>query len=303
MRPYGSWVAIPTPYNNDKTIDFGGFATIVDFHIQHGTNMLFCLGSAGEATMMTVEERKRVVHEMVKICRGRIPIFFGSTLSNTKATVDFAQYAESEGADGLIFTAPNYLLPPQTAIKQFFITVMQSVSLPVGIYNNPSRTGVNISPETIEFLADNCTNFVVDKEAMSNVAQLVEVRRKVGDRINLLCCDYPQYSILIPTLALGGNGAANISGNIIPEEMAHMARPWTSTEIAEECRKTYFEYYDLMKALYWFSNPIVIKAAMKLMGLPSGGLREPYQELAGKKLDELKSLLNHYGIIEKYGVN
>lgn len=302
-KPSGSWVAIPTPYNRDKSIDFGGFETLVDFHIRHGTNMLFCMGSAGEATMMSVEERMSVVHNMVKNCKGRIPVYFGATLNTTQATMDFARYAESEGADGLIFPAPNYLLPPQTAIKQFYLSVMQSVSIPVGIYNNPSRTGINVNPETLEFLAENCPNFVVDKEAMPNVSQLVEVKKRIGDRVNLLCCDYPQYSILIPTLALGGNGAANIGGNIIPEEMARMARPWTSVEIMEECRSTYFKYYELLKALYWFSNPIVIKAALQIMGLPSGGLREPYQELTGERLVLLRNMLDELGILEKYGVH
>jgi len=302
-KPSGSWVAIPTPYNKDKSIDFGGFETLVDFHIQHNTNMLFCMGSAGEATMMSIEERKNVVHNMVKICKGRIPVYFGSTLNTTQATVDFARYAEAEGADGLIFPAPNYLLPPQTAVKQFYLTVMQSVSIPVGIYNTPSRTGINVNPETMQFLVENCPNFVVDKEAMPNVSQLVEVKKSIGDRVNILCCDYPKYSILLPTLAIGGNGAANIGGNIIPEEMAHMARPWTSMEIVEECRATYFKYYELLKALYWFSNPIVIKAALQIMGLPSGGLREPYQELTGERLVLLHKMLEELNVLEKYGVH
>ena len=299
QKPSGSWVAIPTPFNKDNTADIGGFKTLVDFHCAHGTNMLFCLGSAGEATMMSLEERKYILHEMVKICKGRIPVYFGSTLSTTEASVEFAQYAEAEGADGLVFPAPCYLLPPQAAVKQYLLTVMQSVS----IYNNPSRTGINIEPETIEFLVNNCPNFVVDKEAMGSVAQLVEVQRRVGDRIQMLCCDYPHYSILIPTLALGGDGAANIGGNIIPEEMARMARPWTSEQIAQECRETYFKYYDLLKAFYWFSNPIVIKAALNILGLPAGSLREPYQPLGGKKLEDLRQILTDYGVIEKYGVH
>ena len=87
------------------------------------------------------------------------------------------------------------------------------------------------------------------------------------------------------------------------EEMAQMARPWTSMQIAEECRATYFKYYDLLKAFYWFSNPIVIKAALNLLGLPAGGLREPYQPLMGKKLEELKALLDAYGVTAKYGVH
>ena len=160
-----------------------------------------------------------------------------------------------------------------------------------------------MNPETMQFLVENCPNFVVDKEAMPNVSQLVEVKKSIGDRVNILCCDYPKYSILLPTLAIGGNGAANIGGNIIPEEMAHMARPWTSMEIVEECRATYFKYYELLKALYWFSNPIVIKAALQIMGLPSGGLREPYQELTGERLVLLHKMLEELNVLEKYGVH
>ena len=302
-KPSGSWVAIPTPFNKDMSVDLGGFDTLVDFHIQHGTDMLFCMGSAGETTLLSLEERKTILRHMVKTCKGRIPVYFGSTMPTTEATVAFAKFAEAEGADGLIFPSPNYLLPPQTAVRAFLLEAMQSVSIPVGVYNNPSRTGIMLEPETLEFLAKECPNFVVDKEAMPSVGQLVEVHRRLGDRIHVLTCDYPKYSILLPNLSLGGSGAGNISGNIIPEEMTRMSRPWTNFEIMEECRSMFFKYYDLMKALYWFSNPIVIKAALKLMGLPGGGLRAPYQELGGKKLDELKTVLESYGVIEKYGVH
>lgn len=301
MKPSGSWVAIPTPYDSDGKVDFGGFRTLVDFHVQHGTNMLFCMGSAGEATLLSLDERKEIVKHMVGICRGRIPVFFGATMPGTESTVAFAKYAEAEGADGLIFVAPSYLLPPQQAVCEFLLTAMKSVSIPVGVYNNPSRTGVNIDVSTLETLARECPNFVVDKEAMPDVSQLVEVRRRIGDKVNLLVCDYPKYSILLPCLALGGDGAANIGGNVIPEEMASMARPWTSVGIMEECRETYFRYFDLLKALYWLSNPIVVKAAFRLLGLPGGALRKPYLELAGPKFEELRGIMESLGVLGKYG--
>ncbi len=300
LKPTGSWVAIPTPYDHNGNIDFGGFKTLIDFHVAHGTSELFVMGSAGEVTLLTLEERQQIIKEVVKLGKGRIPIFFGATFPTTADTIKFSQFAEKEGADGLIYTVPPYLLPPQAAVLEHMLACMKSVSIPVGIYNNPSRVGVNIEPESIEVLAKEVPNFVVDKEAMSNVQQLVEVKRRLGDRINILCCDYPKYSIVLPTLALGGNGAANIGGNIIPEEMATIARPWDSIEIMEECRKTYFKYFPLLKALYWFSNPIVIKAALKILGLPSGGLRKPYPELRGEKLAELEVIMREMGVIEKY---
>jgi len=301
FKPSGSWVAIPTPYNKNGKIDFGGFRTLVEFHISHGTSELLVMGSAGEVTLLTPEERKEIVKQLVKFSKGKIPVFFGAGFPTTEATVDFSIYAESEGADGLIFTVPPYLLPPQKSVYEHLAACMESVGIPVGIYNNPSRTGVNIETETIIGLAEKYPNFVADKEAMPNVKQLVEIKRALGDRLGLLCCDFPKYSIVIPTLALGGSGLANIGGNVFPEEMALMARPWISTEIMETSRELYFEFFPLLEALYWFSNPIVIKAAYKLLGLPSGGLRKPYLELEGEYLDQLKALLDDLEITQKYG--
>jgi 4-hydroxy-tetrahydrodipicolinate synthase len=141
----------------------------------------------------------------------------------------------------------------------------------------------------------------VDKEAMPSVKQLVEVKRRLGDRLNILCCDFPGYSIVLPTLAVGGNGTANIGGNIIPEEMARMSRPWDSFDKVEEARALYCHWYPLLEALYWFSNPIVIKAALRILGLPSGGIRRPYPELEGEKLVRLKEMMAAMGVVAKYG--
>lgn len=302
FKPSGSWVAIPTPFDKSNKVDFGAFHEIVDFHLAHQTSMLFCMGSAGEVSMLSIEERRAIVPEMVKYCKGKIPVFFGSTLATTEATVEFARYCEDCGADGLVFSSPNYLLPSKSAYTEFFLTAMQSVRLPVGIYNNPSRTGVDIDPAVIGQFHRECPNFVVVKEAMPSVGHLCEVKQQVGDEVSIMCCDFPKYSILLPTMSIGGQGAANIGGNVIPEEMALMSRPWDSIGQVNVCRETYFKYYDLLKALYFFSNPVCIKAALRILGLPVGHLRKPYQELGGSKLEELTRLMYELGVVEKYRV-
>ena len=261
------------------------------------------MGSAGEATLLSAEERQEIVRRVVKMSKGRIPVFFGSTFPATADTVRFAQYAESEGADGLVFTVSPYLLPPQSAVLEQLRACMGAVTIPVGIYNNPARLGVNIEVNTIVTLANEFPHFVVDKEAMPDVRQLVEVKRRLGDRLNLLCCDYPKYSIVLPTLAVGGNGTANISGNVIPEEMAFISRPWDSYEKMVQARESYCRWYPLMEALYWFSNPIVIKSALRILGLPSGGMRRPYSELQGEKLQNLKGIMTDMGVVKKYGIH
>lgn len=301
FKPAGSWVAMPTPYSEDGQIDFGGMRTLIDRQIACGTNLLFVMGSAGEVTLLTPEERKQIVKEVIKHTKGRIPVFFGAGFPTTADTVKFSQFAEAEGADGLVFTIPPYLLPPQEAVLEHFRACMKAVKIPVGVYNNPTRVGVNIEPATMLTLAKENPNFVADKEAVPSVEHLVQVKRLAGDQLNILCCDFPKYSIVLPTLAIGGNGIAGIGGNIIPEEMALIARPWDTFEKVEEARKLYFKFFPLLQALYWFSNPIVIKAGLKLLGLPAGGIRRPYPELGEPKVGELKQIMTELGVIEKYG--
>lgn len=300
VQPNGSWVAIPTPFNRDGSIDYGGFETLIDFHRQHGTNMLLVMGSAGEATLLSPEERRGIVKRVAAYAKSRLPVFFGAALPTTAETVRFSQYAEGEGADGLVFVAPPYLLPPREAVFEHLRSCMQAVSIPTAIYNNPARVGVNIDPETIVRLAEECSNFIADKEAMGDVRQLVEVKRRLGDRLSILCCDYPRYSILLPLLALGGDGAANIGGNLIPEEMARMAAPWESHEQMIESRRLYFHYAPLLETFYRLPNPIVIKAALNHLGLPGGALRRPNPDLQEPLLSELREAMDAFGVTAAY---
>jgi len=301
FKPTGSWVAMPTPFTPDDSIDFKGFEVLIERQIRYGTSQLFVLGSCGETSLLTIEEKKSIVKEVVKMTKGRIPVFFNGSANTTQGSVEFARYIEESGADGVIFTIPPYVLVPQNAAYEHLDTCMKAISIPCGIYNNPSRLGVHVEPETIAKLSEENKNFIVDKEAMPNVKQLVQVKRLCGDKVNILCCDYPNYSIVIPTLAIGGNGTANIGGNIIPEEVATFSRPWDSMEKMETCRALYFKYFPLLQALYQFSNPIVIKAALKILKLPGGHLRKPYLDLKGQKYEELAALMTELGVIEKYG--
>ncbi len=298
----GSWVAMPTPFTEDDNIDFQGFDTLIQRQIKFGTSQLFVLGSAGEVTLLSLEEKKAIVREVIKMASGKIPVFFSASAMTTDQSVEFAQFCEREGADGVIFTVPPYVLVPQAAAYAHIDTCMSAVSIPCGIYNNPSRLGVQIMPESIKKLSDKHPHFVVDKEAMASVEQLVQVQRLCGDKIKIMCCDYPKYSIVIPTLAVGGTGTANIGGNIIPEEAASYSRPWTDMTIMEECRRDYFKWFPLLQKLYDFSNPIVIKAALEILGLPGGHLRKPYLAYGGKKLEDLETLMGEMGVIDKYGV-
>lgn len=298
----GSWVAMPIPFTKKNEIDFDGFKVLIDRQIRYGTNQLFVLGSAAEVSLLTTDEKKEIISQTIRIVDRRIPVFFSAASNTTDGEIEMAKFAESQGADGVIFTIPPYVLIPQEDAFLHLDTVMGATSLPCGIYNNPSRLGVQVEPETINRLADRHPNFVVDKEATGSVYQLVQVQRLTEGKVKIMCCDSPWYAIALPTLAVGGTGFANIGGNIIPEEAAKYSRPWTSIDIVNESRKEYFKYFPLLQELYEVSNPVVIKAALNLLGLPGGHVRRPYQDYDGEGLKRLEKVMTELGVFEKYAV-
>ncbi|HSB71015.1 MAG TPA: 4-hydroxy-tetrahydrodipicolinate synthase [Candidatus Methylomirabilis sp.] len=302
IRPVGSWVALVTPFTTDDVIDFPGFQRLVDFQVAGGTDGLLFMGSTGEATSLSGEERRSIIREMTAYCRGRIPAFFGVTCPTTRATVDLAQYAQAQGADGILLVVPPYIAPPQGAVLEFLRTAARSVDIAVAIYNNPSRVIVNMDPETIVRLAQDCPNVVADKEAMPNVSQLTEVYRGTEGRLHLLCCDFPKYDLILPTLAIGGHGTANVAGNIIPREMASQSRPWRNWEDVERTRKLYLEFLPILKVCYAATNPVSVKGALKLLGLPGGDPRPPLPRLEGAKQEEMRQLLERFQLRERYGL-
>ena len=300
IRPEGSWVAIPTPFTEDDEVDFPGFEKLVDFQAEHGTNGLLLMGSTGESAALTIEERREILDRVLAYAKDRIPVLAGTTCGNTKLTIELSQYAQQAGADGLLLVVPPYLKPTQDGVYEHLKSVAEAVDIPVAIYNNPGRVGVNIEPATVVALAE-LPNLVADKEAMPNISQLVQIRRQAGDKINLLCCDAPGFSLIVPTLALGGHGTANISGNAIPQEMVEMSRPWLSWEDVQRTRELLFEYYSLMAALYSLPNPIVVKAALRLLGLPAGHVRRPLLDMEERQTQDLRALMDRMGVMDKYG--
>ena len=302
VRPEGSWVALVTPFDSAGNLDLDCFKKLVDFQVTNRTDGLLFMGSTGESTSLTLEERRDIIVEMTAYCRGKIPAFHGVTCSTTKATLELAKLAEEQGADGVMMVVPPYIAPPQSAIFEYFKTVCQSISIPVALYNNPARVVVNINPETIIRLTQECPNLVADKEAVPNVAQLASVMDGTGGKLRVLCCDAPPYAITLPTLAMGGHGTANVTGNVIPKEMAEMSVPWKSWDDVLRSRNIYFEFLPVMEAAYSHTNPVAIKAMVKLLGFPVGEPRAPLPALTAKQLQPLEEVIKRFELKERYGL-
>jgi len=303
IYPEGSWVALITPFDKNGKLDIKGFKRLVDFQAVNETSGLLLMGSTGEPTSLSQEEKKEIISEMAPYCQRRIPVFFGVTCGSTAATIELAQFAQEKEADGIMLVVPPYIAPPQTAVYGFLKSVCQSVDIAVAVYNNPARVIVNIDPPTIVRLAEECPNLVADKEAVPSVSQLTSVMEGTKGHLRLLCCDAPNYALTIPTLGMGGHGTANVTGNVAPREMAELSKPWRSWEDVVKGRELYFEYLPLMEAAYSATNPVAIKAMVKLMGLPSGDPRPPLPRIEGDRLKPLEDVISRFVLTRKYGLS
>jgi 4-hydroxy-tetrahydrodipicolinate synthase len=301
LKPKGSWVALVTPFTDEGGVDLQGFQRLVDFHVKYGSDGLLVMGSTGESPLLSLEERQIIARETSAYAKDKIPLFVGCTCASTKETIALAEHTARHGADGILLVVPPYVAPPQAQIYEFFRDVALAVApIPVAIYNNPARVSVNIDPDTIVRLAE-LDNIVADKEAMPNLKQLHSVITRTQGRINVLVCDAPGYSLILPVLAMGGHGTANVSGNVIPEEMAKMSQPWTSWEDVRRTREFYFKYFPVIEGCYSAVNPVGVKEAMNYMGLPAGPLRRPLAPMQAEKFSPFRETLDRLGLVEKYG--
>jgi 4-hydroxy-tetrahydrodipicolinate synthase len=294
----GSFVAIITPFNRDGTVDFEGFRALIDFQTENGTSALLIMGSTGEVSMLSLEEKQKIISETVKCKKGDTLLYYGCTRANTQETIDMVRYAAKEGADGAIITAPPYICPPMEDAVQYFLEVADASEIPIGIYNNPIRVGTDLSPEAVIRLADH-PNIVVDKEAMARPIQIARIAAAKKD-ISLMCCDSPNLGLIMPVMSLGGQGTANMTGNIAPQEMTIISKPWRSFEDAENCRKTYLKMLPLLEFHYSLINPVPVKSLVNALGLPAGDLRRPYRNMEGEALKRGIEIVRELGLMEKY---
>jgi len=299
QKPKGSFVAIITPMNNDGSVDIDGFRSLLRWHEENGTEAILFMGSTGEVSMLSPEERKLIVVETAKMKTGKMQFYYGVTGNNTDATIEHTKFAAAEGADGVIFAAPSYICADNDAITDYALEILDSTNIPMGFYNNPPRVKTDLHWENLLTLAKH-PNMVVLKESTTRVGQVAQVCA-AGPDMAIMCCCSPNLGLVIPTMALGGHGTANMTGNIIPKEMATISKPWKTGEDAFACRKEWLNNLATLHFAYASVNPVSIKTLMRAAGLPSGPLRRPLKPVPGPILQRgIDSLVNS-GAAAKYG--
>ncbi len=295
----GSFVALITPFNKDGSIDWAGFETLLDFQEKHGTSAVLIMGSTGEASMLTAEERKQIVSKTAKMKKGTMKHFYGCTSNNTESTIENLKYAKEEGADGAILAAPSYICASENDLEYFFLDAADSVDLPMGIYNNPPRVKSDLGHDVLLRLFEH-PNYVIHKESTGRVGQVAKMLKAKPDA-SIMCCDSPNLGLVVPTMSLGGHGTANMSGNIIPAEMTQISEPWLDPEDATKFKDTYLKYLDVLHFNYSAINPVAVKSIMGALGLPAGPFRKPLRPMDPALVEGGVAIMKDLGLVDKYG--
>ncbi len=281
----GCGTAIITPFTDDG-VNFEEFGKMIEFQIENGADAIVVCGTTGEASTMTLEERKDTIKFAVEKANKRIPIIAGTGGNCTKSVIEMTKYAESIGVDGALVVTPYYNKTTQAGLIEHYKVVASATKLPIILYSVPSRTGVNITPETCKELSK-IENIVAIKEASGNLSQVAEIANLCGEDLNIYSGNDDQ---ITPILSVGGIGVISVLSNILPEHTHDIVDSFLNGNV-EFARDEQLSVIPLVKALFCEVNPIPVKAAMNMLGYNAGKPRLPLVEMSEKGKERLEKEL------------
>ena len=283
----GVGTAIATPFDEYDNINFDEFKKLVEFQIENGVNAIIVCGTTGEASTMSQEEKQELIKYCVKVVNKRIPVIAGIGSNNTKAVVENEKFAQRVGVDGLLAVTPYYNKTTQDRLIAHYKLIAENTDLPIILYNVPSRTGVNILPETY-FELSKIKNIVATKEANGDVSSIIKTKYLCGDNLNIYSGNDDQ---ILPVLSVGGIGVISVLSNIFPKYTSNMINNYFNNN-TQTATKMQIEAIKLINLLFKEVNPIPVKAALNIMGFNFGKPRMPLIECSEKLKNELKEILN-----------
>lgn len=295
MKPVvftGAGVAIITPFNEDMTVNYESFAKIIEHQIANGTDAIVVCGTTGESATLNHEEHIDVIKYCVDVVNHRIPVIAGTGSNDTDYAVRLSNDAEKCGVDALLMVTPYYNKTSQRGLVAHYNFVADRVSSPIILYNVPSRTGVNILPETYAQLAQH-ERIVAVKEANGNVSAIVKTAALCGDNLTIYSGDDDQATAI---MSLGGKGVISVLSNVAPKAAHDIAQKFLDGDSAESLRLQ-IEWLDLCNALFSDVNPIPVKEAMNMMGFNAGPCRLPLYEMDKASKEKLYSVLKKHKLV------
>lgn len=291
----GAGVAIVTPMYEDETVNYDKLGEILDEQVARGTDAIIICGTTGEASTLTHEEHLAVIKYAVEKVNHRVPVIAGTGSNATDTAIYLSTEAEKYGADALLLVTPYYNKATQKGLKLHFSKIAESVKLPIILYNVPSRTGCNLQPETIVWLAEHVENIVGVKEASGNISQVAKLMSLAKGNVELYSGNDDQ---IVPVMALGGSGVISVLSNVAPELSHDIATTYLEGDVKKSC-ELQLQAIELIDALFCEVNPIPVKTALNLMGKEVGPLRAPLCTMEAANEEKLRKALVNSGIAVK----
>lgn len=289
----GSGLAMITPMNPDGSVNYTEIDRILEDQIAAHTDAIIACGTTGEASTLDDQEHLDVIGHVVKRVAGRIPVIAGTGSNNTAHAVMMSKEAADLGADGLLVVTPYYNKTSQSGLIASYTAIADATDLPVIMYNVPSRTGVNIAPETAKALSAHPKINAI-KEASGNISQVAKIAALCGDELNIYSGNDDQ---IVPLLSLGGKGVISVLAHVAPQQTHDICQLWFDGKTTESTALQ-LELLDLCNVLFCDVNPIPVKAAMNMLGYNAGECRLPLVSTSEANLAKIRAELTKYGILQ-----
>ena len=287
----GAATALVTPMN-DSGVDYAAFGKLIDWQIDEGIDALVIAGTSGEGSTLSDKEHRAVMTYAAERIAGRVPWIAGTGSNDTAYAISLSRCACDLGADGLLVVTPYYNKTTQNGLIRMFETIADSVTKPLILYNVPSRTGINIEPETYAALADH-PNITGIKEASGNLSKIVKTFSLIGDKLDLWSGNDDE---VVPLMSLGGKGVISVLSNVAPRQTSEMCKRFFRGDTAGAARMQ-LDFLPLINALFCEVNPIPVKAAMAAMGFCENYVRLPLVPMEKAHEEQLLSLLRSHGFL------
>lgn len=288
----GSAVAIITPMKANGEVNYEKLGELIEYQIAEQSDAIVICGTTGESSTLSHEEHLDTIRYCVDKVAKRVPVIAGTGSNCTETAIYLSQEAEKSGADALLLVSPYYNKATQKGLINHYTAVAESVSLPIILYNVPSRTGCNILPETVAYLAKNVKNIVGIKEATGNISQIAKTMSLCGDSIELYSGNDDE---VVPIMSLGGLGVISVLANVAPKYTHEMVWKYLEGDVKGSCEMQ-LKALPLIDALFCEVNPIPVKTALNLLGKEVGPLRPPLYELEPAHQEQMKEAFKTLGI-------
>jgi 4-hydroxy-tetrahydrodipicolinate synthase len=290
----GVYPALITPFTKDDEVDKEGLRRLVEYAIEGGVAGIVPCGTTGESATLSHEEHKEVIDTVVEC--STVPVIAGTGSNNTKEAIELTKYAEDTGADACLLITPYYNKPNVKGLKEHFRIIGDSVELPLILYNIASRTGLNISAGTMVEIAAEVENVKGVKEASGDLKQVGAIIRSAAEQDLDFTVVAGDDFLTLPIMSLGGKGVISVAANIAPKPMSDMVAAMSQGDM-DAAKAINIRLFSLFEAMFLETNPIPVKKAAEMMGLPAGHVRLPLGALSEENEGTLRKVLEGFGMV------